>query len=1114
MKKNNLFVTSLISLAGLSMVVTGCNRPASTPAPEQPTLTGITLSDDKVTQYLVGDTFIKPTVTANYSDLTTKNVTASASFTGYDMNVANTYTVTVTYQDKNASYQITVTSAEELQQAKETAIRAVSEAFDKLDLEEYSEKRKAEIITKLNEAINAIRNARTVGDVENIRTQVITYFNRVPRAQDITKGTWFDVKSAESTYELDRDDNNNLVITYDGRPGNWVYLGTRSLKTNLNENNYAYIKFSNDIADTIEVCIQLTGEGDYKVDSHVFTVPGNTVKEVKLDYYTEVSNFYFFLDSCSDHNRKGQVTILETSLRYDDTRPEVTIPYSKTIPVNEAIVLEGGHAATYTLTEEDQPLYISRVDANVQVNFHGNGDSKKWFGLHLYAGSDHNSYSDSQAHTQEATIDGVAKAGINAYFQMPILQEKKLVAGNKIEMDVSYQAENLTFQVLSYTFFYSYWKAETTETVEVNTPIYVDGQGKDASNNHYTATIPYSSFKKTGKVISMDVNFTTVNTASYGKSQIYFTGFSFTSFTSGNNNVLNIGKQMNTDGSSEVKAGSTTIYPTEEINLKSAGQMTIVCWWASAKDIIITSLVMHTENEEKPKDVTGLEAHPIDSGVVLTWAASQYASSYEVYVNGEFLREVASTYLTIDGLTNGQTYTFKVVAKNSSGTSTGVTVEGTPMAGATYDTFIEGLNTNLEVQIGETGIQNIFNASSQYAPKANNYRLKKAIEKMKNGEETTVGFFGGSITVGETAQLKDERNHAKGYAYYTYQWLKRNYDVDNKSRFVNGSICGTGSEIGIVRAQKDLLDYNPDIIFIEFAGNNGTTDFYNSTYESLIRKCMALPSDPAIVLVFCVTYYSGDTEDNYMVPIGTHYNLPMYSINKGLRTVCGTLDKERTDPIFRNYSSDGTHPTDEGHQLMSKALCYFLRNQISKDTDTKNTYQAQPSSSGFDKFQALTSVDNTNATSTVTSLGSFVAANTATVATRDQSDVTAFQQGWRKNDKTTNEAMTIKVTAKNFVLIYGAGNPAVDTDPKGNIIVTYINDSDPTDTGTLTWDVSKTIKQSHSGSTEITDQSADGWGNPVGVLIFDKTSAASYTITIKMQNSTDTCSIMAFGYTA
>ena len=110
--------------------------------------------------------------------------------------------------------------------------------------------------------------------------------------------------------------------------------------------------------------------------------------------------------------------------------------------------------------------------------------------------------------------------------------------------------------------------------------------------------------------------------------------------------------------------------------------------------------------------------------------------------------------------------------------------------------------------------------------------------------------------------------------------------------------------------------------------------------------------------------------------------------------------------------------------------------------------------------------------------------------------------------------MTIKVDAKNFVLIYEAGNPSVANDPEGNIVVTYVNDDDPTDTGTLTWDVSKTVKQHNSGSTEITGASGNGWQNPVGVLIFDKTTAATYTITIEMTDANSICTIMAFGYTA
>lgn len=1046
-----------------------------------------------------------------YQEITTTNKTGSstfeqpANFLKVCLGCEDSSTLSKIKIEYNCSYEASDIYATELD--KQNGIRQVTEAFDILDLEEYSTPRREKLIDKLNTTINAINNAVYLSDIQIAVNTCISFFNNSVRAKDITKGTWFDKKSADGKYEFDRDDDNNLVISYNGYPGHWVYIGTASLQTDLNQNNLARIRFSNDSDNTIQVCLQLTGANNYKVDSHTMNVAAHEVKTVILNYTQEVTNFYFFLDSCSEHNRSGQVTILETTLDYQD----VILPFSKTVDINQPIGISDAGNSAYTLTEADYPSYIIRVDAMFQVDFKQNGDSKKYFGVHIFAGSKHVSVGDSTCHNQEITIDD--GKGINAIGNMPIASDSKLVVGNTVYMDVSYCADNLEFKVISYTFYYGSWAIEESETVEVNTAIRINNVSK-VDDVYYTATIPYSSFTKTGKVLRMDVNFTTVNTASYGKSQISFENFGFTTFKSGNNNVLNIGSQMDKN-SSTPKAGTMTIYPTAEIDLNNDTSITMVCWWASASDITIDSVTMYTESLAIPDPVTGLEAHPIDSGMVLSWNKSPIAKEYEVYVGSEKVKTVTATFAKIDGLTNNTEYTFKVVAKNSAGSSDAVSISATPEEGAKWDTFIEGLNTSLEEQIGMDGIANFLSASDAYPNDGNNYRLKRVIQKMLNGEETTVSFMGGSITVGETATQKDEKHHAKGYAYYTYQWLKQNYDVANKSKFVNGSICGTGSEIGVVRAQKDVLDYHPDLVFIEFAANNGTTEFYKQSYESLIRKCMELDSDPAIVLVFsCTSYTKNGSEKGYMANIGKYYQLPMFSMQKGMEAICTVFDKNRTDPIFHNFTDDATHPNDNGHQLMAKGLCYCLRNQINRDTDTKNEYPNNPSVAGYDNYQSLIAVDNTNSEGKVTSLGSFVAANTSTNSTKNQSDVTAFQQGWKKTDTTVNEPMVIDVHARNFILIYEAGNKSVAGDPTGNIVVTFTNKNNPSDTGSLTWDVSKTCKQSTSGSTEITDQSGSGWQNPVGILIFNKASAADYTISIQMETVAGICTIMAFGYTA
>jgi len=77
-------------------------------------LSSITLSGDYPTTFHVGDAFSHEgiVVTATYADATTRNVTASAEFTGYDMTTAGTQTVTVSYSEgevtETATYDITV----------------------------------------------------------------------------------------------------------------------------------------------------------------------------------------------------------------------------------------------------------------------------------------------------------------------------------------------------------------------------------------------------------------------------------------------------------------------------------------------------------------------------------------------------------------------------------------------------------------------------------------------------------------------------------------------------------------------------------------------------------------------------------------------------------------------------------------------------------------------------------------------------------------------------------------------------------------------------------------------------------------------------------------------
>lgn len=74
-------------------------------------VTSIDISGYKTT-FKVGDTFsFAGTVTANYNNGSSEDVTSSASYSGYDMSTAGNQTVTVSFGGKSATYQIVVSDS-------------------------------------------------------------------------------------------------------------------------------------------------------------------------------------------------------------------------------------------------------------------------------------------------------------------------------------------------------------------------------------------------------------------------------------------------------------------------------------------------------------------------------------------------------------------------------------------------------------------------------------------------------------------------------------------------------------------------------------------------------------------------------------------------------------------------------------------------------------------------------------------------------------------------------------------------------------------------------------------------------------------------------------------
>lgn len=232
---------------------------------------------------------------------------------------------------------------------------------------------------------------------------------------------------------------------------------------------------------------------------------------------------------------------------------------------------------------------------------------------------------------------------------------------------------------------------------------------------------------------------------------------------------------------------------------------------------------------------------------------------------------------------------------------TDVKVETQPFDGADYakmidDTFISAGNTD---------------------------RLKKVIDKARSGQDVTLAYLGGSITEG--AGATGVTSNADCYAETSYNEFKKAYGVGDGSNvhFINAGMSGTPSSLGVIRYQNDVLnqmEYGkyPDVLCIEFVVNDYDECTKGEGMESIIRE--ALEQGTAVFLMFAHTVNFDTGKQEYYIPLGEKYSLPMVSVKNGLTDL---IDPNNTKTCAASqwfFSGDTLHPNVSGHRYMADAI--------------------------------------------------------------------------------------------------------------------------------------------------------------------------------------------------
>ncbi len=341
-------------------------------------------------------------------------------------------------------------------------------------------------------------------------------------------------------------------------------------------------------------------------------------------------------------------------------------------------------------------------------------------------------------------------------------------------------------------------------------------------------------------------------------------------------------------------------------------------------------------------------------------------------------------------------------------------------------------------------------------------RMADVFQKAQNGEDITVAYIGGSITEGYNAGTTEF--YAK-----TCTDLLQSYFPDITVTGVNAGISGTPSLLGNLRLERDVLSADPDIVFVEFAVNDGQTAEYKNAYESLVRTLLTQDKDIAVVLLFTVLD-SGYTCQEHMSQIGENYGLPMISVHD---SVYEEIEAGRM--TWQDYSDDQSHPNAYGHKCITDFVDNYYQKVLPVAAENAGEVDKNLPAPVFSgKYMNMHYMDSANMENV--ELDNFTQYDTHG----------NFHNGWFYKS-TDGGSMKFTLNCSVLEMVFKANN------------------SEKYGTADIYIDGVKT--------SSVSSNMADGWNNPVTAYLIDDDSSAEHTVEIRMEPADGSAYfVLAFGY--
>ncbi len=208
----------------------------------------------------------------------------------------------------------------------------------------------------------------------------------------------------------------------------------------------------------------------------------------------------------------------------------------------------------------------------------------------------------------------------------------------------------------------------------------------------------------------------------------------------------------------------------------------------------------------------------------------------------------------------------------------------------------------------------------------NSPRFRRLVHLVSRGAAPLrVTVLGGSVarTGSEHASTRGGSAHAR-FAW----WLNQRYPRPGQITFTNLARDGTTTAWRVAVGLTDVLASRPDLILWDYSSNDlGTTTPRDllPVYEQLLRKLLALPSRPAVLMVMMPRSLDPadpsphDLQEVVHKPLAAHYGLPLVSYVDAIWPFA-ELPPHKDSHLFDCFIP--VHPTSYVIQLVADAMAY------------------------------------------------------------------------------------------------------------------------------------------------------------------------------------------------